>query len=178
MKRLVRVRVSPSGQSRARLSPLGRTQSQSDVIQRQPNIDEPRPADAGYSSYAQPVTGPAFPARAAGVHWTGYVPVRDCPVHRGARVVAELLHELGSCDYDVVGDLGVVDHGKLFVRHRFQLNYSSVVQLLYQKGTSSSVIGAAVGALRCAAGAGAAAGAAPSSFRPSICSFSQMTSVR
>ena len=30
-----------------------------------PKNDEPRPADAGYSSCAQPVTGPAFPARAA-----------------------------------------------------------------------------------------------------------------
>ncbi len=64
MKRLTRVRVSPSGQSRARL-PLGRVPIRSDKIQRQPNSDEPRPADAGYSSCAQPVTGPAFPARAA-----------------------------------------------------------------------------------------------------------------
>ena len=64
MKRPTRVRVSPSGRSRARL-PLGRVPIRSDKIQRQPNNDEPRPADAGYSSYAQPVTGPAFPARAA-----------------------------------------------------------------------------------------------------------------
>lgn len=64
MKRLTRVRVSPSGQSRARL-PFSRVPIRSDKIQRQPNNDEPKPADAGYSSCAQPVTGPAFPARAA-----------------------------------------------------------------------------------------------------------------
>lgn len=64
MKRLTRVRVSLSGQSRARL-PLGRVPTRSDKIQRQPNNDEPKPADAGYSSCAQPVTGPASPARAA-----------------------------------------------------------------------------------------------------------------
>lgn len=64
MKRLARVRVSLSGQSRARL-PLGRVPTRSDKIQGQPNNDEPKPADAGYSSCAQPVTGPAFPARAA-----------------------------------------------------------------------------------------------------------------
>lgn len=62
MKRPTRVRVSPSGQSRARL-PLGRVPIRSDKIQRQPNNDEPRPADAGYSSCAQPVTGPAFPRK-------------------------------------------------------------------------------------------------------------------
>lgn len=65
MKRPVRVRVSPSGPSRVRPPSLGRAQSQSDEIQRQSKNDEPRPADAGYSSCAQPVTGPAFPARAA-----------------------------------------------------------------------------------------------------------------
>ena len=64
MKRPTRVRVSPSGRSRARL-PLGRVPIRSDKIQRQPKNDEPRPADAGYSSCAQPVTGLAFPARAA-----------------------------------------------------------------------------------------------------------------
>ena len=65
MKLLARVRVSPSGQSGTRPPPLGRARNRLGEIQRQPNSNEPLPADAGYSSYAQPVTGPAFPARAA-----------------------------------------------------------------------------------------------------------------
>ena len=61
MKRLVRVRVSPSGQSRARPPFSAGRRAHRAKPRRQPRTDEPRPADAGYSSCAQPVTGPLSP---------------------------------------------------------------------------------------------------------------------